>query len=147
MAVSHAQFTVLSTGGTSYIKVSRSFLVNVAGAPASACTVMCGKYLKLSSGASADMLGSLSMTSLLHQMTKSAPAIHYTGMATVDGQRVWVARGSDGATAYVAAHGKPYLIRLVGKSGGTGQIDFTDWNSVTIPPAPPASQVVDTSQL
>jgi hypothetical protein len=30
---------------------------------------------------------------------------------------------------------------------GPDRIDFTRWNSVVIPPLPPASQVVDLSQL
>jgi hypothetical protein len=146
MAVSQAQFTVLSTGGKSFIKLSRSFVVNVVKAPASACAVMCGKYLKLSSSESAGMLGSLSMSGLLHQMLKGSGNIHYTGKSTIDGQPVWVARDS-GFVGYIAAQGKPYLLRIVGHSGAFGRIDFTQWNSVTIPPAPPASKVVDTSQL
>lgn len=147
MAVDQAQFQVLATGGKSYIKLSRSFLVNVANAPASACSLMCGKYLSLSGAQSAGMLGSLSMTNLMQQMLKGSPSIKYSGTATVNGQQAWVARDSDGSTAYVAATGKPYLLRLVGHSGSVGRIDFTEWNSVTIPPPPPASKVVDPSQL
>jgi hypothetical protein len=30
---------------------------------------------------------------------------------------------------------------------GANRIDFTRWNSVVIPPLPPASQVVDLGQL
>jgi hypothetical protein len=53
-------------------------------------------------------------------------------------------RASDGSTVYVAAQGPPYPLRL---TKGPSRIDFTQWNSVTIPPPPPASQVVDLSQL
>jgi len=50
----------------------------------------------------------------------------------------------DGSVAYVAAQGVPYPLRLM---KGSDRIDFTQWNAVTIPPPPPASQVVDLSQL
>jgi hypothetical protein len=30
---------------------------------------------------------------------------------------------------------------------GSSHADFTQWNTVTIPPPPPASQVVDLSEL
>ena len=65
-----------------------------------------------------------------------------------DGDRQWPAawqmRASDGSTVYVAAQGPPYPLRL---TKGSSRADFTQWNSVTIPPPPPASQIVDLSQL
>ena len=63
---------------------------------------------------------------------------------TVNGQRAWQMSVSSGGTAYVAARGTPYPLRMV---QGPDRIDFTRWNSVVIPPLPPASQVVDLSQL
>jgi hypothetical protein len=63
---------------------------------------------------------------------------------TVNGRPAWQMRASDGSTVYVAAQGPPYPLRL---TKGPSRIDFTQWNSVTIPPPPPASQVVDLSQL
>jgi hypothetical protein len=44
----------------------------------------------------------------------------------------------------VAAQGPPYPLRL---TKGPSRADFTQRNSVTIPPPPPASQIVDLSQL
>jgi len=63
---------------------------------------------------------------------------------TVNGQPAWQMRLHDGSVAYVAAQGVPYPLRLM---KGSDRIDFTQWNAVTIPPPPPASQVVDLSQL
>jgi hypothetical protein len=56
-------------------------------------------------------------------------------------------RSTDGGVGYVAAQGTPYLLRISAPKGQTGQIDFSEWNSVTIPPPPPASQVVDINKL
>jgi hypothetical protein len=53
-------------------------------------------------------------------------------------------RAGDGSTVYVAAQGPPYPLRV---TKGVSRADFTQWNAVTIPPPPPASQVVDLSQL
>jgi hypothetical protein len=49
-----------------------------------------------------------------------------------------------GGTVYVAAQGTPYPLRLV---KGSNRVDFTQWNSATIPPLPPANQVIDLSKL
>ena len=44
----------------------------------------------------------------------------------------------------MAAQGTPYPLRMV---KGPDRIYFTQWNSAAIPPLPPASQIVDLSQL
>jgi hypothetical protein len=82
------------------------------------------------------------MSSFLGQV--SVPQLSYVRTVTVDGQPAWQMRASDGSTVYVAAQGPPYPLRL---TKGPSRADFTQWNSVTIPPPPPASQVVDLSQL
>jgi len=54
-------------------------------------------------------------------------------------------RGPRGAVIYVAARGASYLLRVVDK--GKVVADFTHWNSVTVPPLPPGSQVIPYSQF
>jgi hypothetical protein len=88
------------------------------------------------------MLNGMDMSSLLGQA--SASRLTYVRTVTVNGRPAWQMRASDGSTVYVAAQGPPYPLRL---TKGPSRIDFTQWNSVTIPPPPPASQVVDLSQL
>jgi hypothetical protein len=145
LSASGAGFFVLSTHGSTYIKVTGAFL-RYAHLSTTACTLMCGKYLKLTSSQAQGMTGSLSMATLLGGTAKTSPHVRNVGTATVNGQRAWVLRGSDGTTAYVAAQGNHYLLRLV-PPGGKGRLDFTQWNAVKIPAPPPPGQVVDLSQL
>jgi hypothetical protein len=70
--------------------------------------------------------------------------MHYVRTVTVNGQPAWEMSVSGQGTAYVAARGTPYPLRMV---KGPDRIDFTQWNSAAILPLPPASQIVDLSQL
>lgn len=64
--------------------------------------------------------------------------------ATRSGQSVLQCRqGAD--TLDVAAHGQPYLVYWSGPGGQ--HLAFSDWNSVALPSAPPASEVVSYSVL
>jgi hypothetical protein len=145
LSVGGAGVTVLSTHGSTYIKLTRAF-VKYLGLPASACVLMCGKFLKATPAQSRSLVGDLSMPHLLGSLNSPGATYRYGGTATVNGQPAWVLHVSDGSTAYVAAHGKPYPLRLVAPHHH-GQLNFTHWNAVTIPGPPPANQVVDLSQL
>jgi hypothetical protein len=142
MAQAGAGFALLSTHGSTYIKMSHAFLQYLK-LPAAACALMCGKYFKLTPAQASQLTGDISMSSLFRAL-HSPPPLRYGGTATINGQAAWVLRGSRGA-AYVAAHGTPYLLRLIVPH--QGQLNFAQWNAVTIPGPPPASQVVDLSQL
>jgi hypothetical protein len=70
------------------------------------------------------------------------------GAVTVGGgQTAWLLQDSHGNSLYVAARGKPYLVRKVAAPPGEGSVNLTQWNAVRIPGPPPASQVVTLSQL
>jgi hypothetical protein len=146
LSVNGAEFTVLSTHGSTYIKVTPGFIRYVK-MPATACTLVCGKYLKASAAQSQSLVGQFSMASLLGSMAGKTPSFHYGGTTTVNGQTAWVLHVTDGSTAYVAAHGTPYPLRVVAPPARHGQLNFTQWNSASIPSPPPASKVVDLSQL
>src|SRR5215831_7114015 len=143
LAVNHAPVVVLVTHGQTYLKVT-SALLKLQHLPAAACGRMCGKYLKVPASQAKSMLGGMTLTSLLNPMTSGVPDWTYVRTVTVDGQATWQMRDAGGTTAYVAAHGPPYPLRL---AKGSEHLDFTLWNAATIPPPPPASQVVDISQL
>jgi hypothetical protein len=145
LSVDGAGFTVLSTQGSTYFRVTRAFIKYLKLSP-SACTLTCGKFLKASPAQSRSLVGDLSMSGLLGSLTSSAPKYRYAGAATINGQPAWVLHVSDGTTAYVASHGRPYPLRLVAP-GHRGELNFTRWNTATIPGPPPVSQVVDPSQL
>jgi hypothetical protein len=141
MSANRVALTMLVTQGHAYIKVS-SGLLKSQHLPAASCTLICGKYLEVPTGQAKGMLNGMDMSSLLGQV--SAGRLTYVRTATVNGQPAWQMRASDGSVVYVAAQGPPYPLRL---TKGPSRADFTQWNSVTIPPPPPASQVVDLSQL
>jgi hypothetical protein len=141
MSANRVAITMLVTGGHSYVKVS-SGLLKSQHLPSAACALVCGKYLEVPAGQAKSMLNGMDTSSLLHQL--SATKLTYVRTATVNGQAAWQMRASDGSTVYVAAQGPPYPLRV---TKGASRADFTQWNAVTIPPPPPASQVVDLSQL
>jgi hypothetical protein len=93
-------------------------------------------------GQAKGMLDGLNMSSLLGQVT--VPRLSYVRTVTLNGQPAWQMRAGDGSMVYVAAQGAPYPLRV---TKGVSRADFTQWNAVTIPPPPPAGQVVDLSQL
>jgi hypothetical protein len=142
MSYQHKPFTVLVTQGHAYIKVTAATL-KAMGLPSAACVLMCHKYLKMSAQQSKSMTGKLDWSSLMGS-SHSLPSLRYVRATTVHGQPAWEVRAGSVSTVYVAAQGPSYPLRVVGRPG---RIDFTQWNSVTIPPPPPASQVVDLSQL
>lgn len=146
MSADGAGFTVLSTQGGIYIKVTDAFLKYLK-LPATACNLVCGKYLKTTPSQASSLVGQLSMSALFGKLSSaSPPKLSYAGTATVNGQTTWKYHSSDGGTVYVAAHGKPYPVQLAAPSN-RGKLTFSKWNSVTIPGPPPASQVVDLNQL
>jgi hypothetical protein len=139
--------TVLATGGHTYLEVTSDSTVKAMGLPAVDCTLMCGKYLEMSSSQAQGFLSGLTWSSLLGQ-TNTVPRFTYIRTVTLDGQPAWEVKVSQGnsveGTAYLSARGTPYPLELV---RGTNHLDFSQWDSVTIPPIPPASKVVDLSQL
>ena len=143
-----AVFTVLATHGHSYLKLSAAFL-RIAHLPATACSTFCGRYLEYPKAQSQQLVSGLSMASMTRSVG-STPAgkVKYLGAVTVGaGQPAWLLQDSHGNSLYVAAHGKPYLVREVAAPPGEGSVNLTRWNAVRIPGPPPASQVVTLSQL
>jgi hypothetical protein len=142
-----AGFAVLSTQGSTYIRVTAAFL-QAENLPASACSEICGKWLKTSAAQSQSLTGDLSMKSLLGGINNGSPKFKEAGSTTINGQPAWILKATDGSgsTAYVASSGTHYLLRITEPSQH-GRLDFTQWNSATIPGPPPASQVVDLSKL
>ncbi len=144
-----ASFDLLSLNGTTYIKLDAGFL-KYAKAPASACATICGKYVELPASSASQITGSLSMQQLVHQvfsnknMSAGAASGCVFSPATVNGQSVLQCRQGP-YTIDVAAHGKPYMVYFTGPNGQ--HLAFSDWNSVALPAAPPASQVISLGKL
>jgi hypothetical protein len=145
-----ATFFLLTLDGKTYIKADAAFL-KVAKAPASACAVMCGKYVELPAASATQLTGSISMQSIVGAIfsKKTMGPVASSGCvfspATVSGQSV-LQCSQGGYTIDVAAHGTPYPV-LFTYPHGKQRIAFTDWNSATAPAAPPANQVLNVNKL
>lgn len=141
-------FSVLTVNGKSYIRASTAFL-RFARAPSAACATICGKYIELPGSDARQITGSLSMSDLSRQAfarlppATSADASETFVPATYRGQPVLKFQHG-GDTIDVARTGTPYPV-LISASGTA--IIFSEWNAVSAPAAPPASQVLNISQL
>jgi hypothetical protein len=69
------------------------------------------------------------------------------GTVSLGGQLAWLLQDSHATSIYVAAQGKPYVLREVSGPPGKDSVDLSHWNAVRIPGPPPAGQIVDLSQL
>jgi len=149
VTLGQAQVTILVTGGKAYTKLTASAL-SAMHLPVSTCGAFCNKYLVLPASDAAGLTGGMGWSQLLNPSTFSGtpkPGTRVTGPFTISGQQAWKVSDSSG-TGYVAAHGPAYPLRITAPGGqGPGQIDFTQWNSATVPGPPPAGQQVNLSQL
>ena len=142
-----AVITVLSTHGHTYLKLTAAF-ARVAHLPATVCSRFCGKYLEYPAARAHVLFAHLNIASMTHSITSTqAHEVELLGAVTVAGQPAWLLQDSHENSVYVAAHGKPYILRAVGPPPGEDSADLTQWNAVRIPGRPPASQVVSISQL
>jgi hypothetical protein len=138
--------TIINAGGRVYIKATRAFLAQL-GVPAAVCSLMCGKYVAMSSARGDALAGQLSMTQLLQEISGRLPAFTSAGIRIINGQLAQVLHGADGSTLAVAATGRPYPVEAISPHDSRGSISFSRWNSVPAPVTPPARQVIDLSKL
>jgi len=148
IGVNGAHFTVLSLAGKTYIKLDAAFL-RFAKAPASACKVICGKYVALPASSASQITGQLSMRGISQQMFDKIPASVKSSKvkfvpATFQGQPVLRGHG-DGYTLDVKRTNPPYPVAILGPNQQS--IVFSNWNSVTMPSPPPANEIVSLSSL
>lgn len=138
--------TIINAGGRVYIKATRAFLAQL-GVPAAVCSLMCGKYVAMSSAQGDALAGQLNMTQLLQEISGRLPAFTSSGTRIINGQLAQVLRGADGSTLAVAATGRQYPVEAISPHHSRGSISFSRWNSVPPPVTPPARQVIDLSKL
>jgi hypothetical protein len=144
-----ASFYLMLLNGNAFIKLNAAFLKE-AKLPASTCATACGKYVQLPAASISQLTGAFTMHALVNQTfsNKNIDSAAASGCvfspATLNGQSVLQCH-QGGYTIDVAAHGNPYIVLITGPNGE--HIAFSDWNSVTLPPLPPASQVINLSKL
>ena len=137
---------LIGTSGKVYIKATPAFLRELR-APSGVCSLMCGKYVQMSGAAGSQLDGSLNMTTLTRAFITGLPKMTRAGTTMVAGQQAVVLHGADGSTLDVAAHGTPYPLRVISPPGHHETLTFSQWNRVSIPAVPPASKVINLSQL
>jgi hypothetical protein len=142
-----APFQVVGLGNLTYIKATRTFLQEVK-APTSACAVVCGKWLQLTTAEAGQLTGDLSMNSLTAPLTSGqVPALTEAGKVTVHGQSAWVLRASDGSRLDVSTTNQHYP--LAASTGGSTHevVTYSQWNAAPKPVAPPANEVLNLNNL
>lgn len=137
---------LIGAQGKVYVKATPAFLRELR-ASAAVCAIICGKYVQMSGLQASDLAGSLSMMNLTRSLTGGLPRFTRSGTTTVGGQSAVVLRGADGSTLDVAAHGKPYPLRVVAPPDRNETVLFSQWDAVATPAAPRAGEVINLNQL
>jgi hypothetical protein len=142
-----AKFDIISAGGKVYIKATPAFLKQ-AGAPSSACTVVCGHWVEVPSNEAKPLTSQITMSTLTGQNSSSdLSKLTKDGSSTVNGQSTWVLKAPDGSTVDVSQQSAHYPLQVKSGTGDQGVVHYTQWNSVPTPKAPPANQVINLSGL
>ncbi|MHB1593200.1 MAG: hypothetical protein ACYCO9_12940 [Streptosporangiaceae bacterium] len=131
---------LLRVNGTTYEYVTNKFFNAIRASqhiPASACALMCGKYLKVPAAGFSNF--SLRHFAASTQREMPVPsAVPHIRSVTYRGQAAYEI--SDyGLRIYLAASGTHYLLGLVDHKLGT--VNFSDWNTVPPVSPPPASKI------
>lgn len=140
--VGGSRVRVVRSGASTYAVVSKSFfryLHVTRDVPAAACSVICGKYVKVPPGAIPDV----SLSKLTAQITKnvSVPKRNVRIVVTTyAGQRAYEVSHA-GQSAFFAKKGHHYLIGFRSPKHNVAAT-FSQWNSIPPISPPPASKIV-----
>jgi len=143
MTLNGASFRIVRVGSKTYVYVNRSFfryLRSTRHVPATACALICGKYIKLPAGA----VPGLSLGSLAKMIGKhvSKPAqTPLMSVTTFKGQPAYELSHA-GQAAFFAKNGHHYLIGYRARKQRVAMA-FSQWNSVPPISPPPASKIVN----
>src|SRR5262245_636180 len=143
MTLNGATFRFVRVGTKTYVDVTRSFfryLLSSRRVPASACALICGKYVKLPPGA----IPGLSLDNLAKMLDKHVSVPKQTPLVSVttfNGQPAYKLSHA-GQAAFFAKNGHHYLIGYRAPKQGV-TMSFSQWNSVPPISPPPASKIVN----
>ncbi|MEV6107697.1 hypothetical protein AB0M28_23795 [Streptomyces sp. NPDC051940] len=152
-----SQVRVLVVDGASYMKPDHRYLVANAGGPDRARVTerkIAGRWLKLDDRSGADEFkGLCDLDELLAGLDpgKAGAKAEKGDEATVDGRRaipITDRNGKQTTTAWVAAEGTPYILRLESRGGtDTGTITFSDFDSAKRPTSPAPKEYLEMARL
>ena len=130
----------LRVNGTTYEYVTKKLFSAIRVSqhiPASACALICGKYLKVPAAGFSNL--SLPRMAASTQREVQVPsAVPRIRSVTYRGQAAYEL-SDNGLRIYLAAIGTPYLLGLVDHNLGT--LNFSEWNAVPPVSPPPASKI------
>jgi hypothetical protein len=142
-----ARLQVLGVNAKVYIKATPEFLKQV-GAPSSACSVVCGRWIQLPPQQASQITSQLSLRNLTGAVNSAQlPKFTESGSTTVNGQPAWVMRSANGASVDVSQASPHFPLQAHAGGGQNDVITFSQWNSVPHPTAPPANQVISLNGL
>jgi len=142
-----APFEVIAMNNTTYIKATPAFLRQVK-APASACAVVCGKWLQLTPAQAGQLTGDLSMSSLTAPLSSGqVPKFTEAGSKTVGGQPAWALRAANGSMLYVSSAPGHYPVAATTGGSPNEVVTYSHWNTAPQPVPPPANQILNLNNL
>jgi hypothetical protein len=148
--VDGANTDVIRVGGKTYLKLT-SQVLRQDRAPAGACAAVCGKWTRLSPTQATELVGPYTMSSLVGAVSAVSLSglgkITDAGSAKINGRSVWVLREPDGSIVEVSQQPKHYPLEIRSSAGTSSVQQYSQWNSVPAPTAPPASQIARRSSL
>jgi hypothetical protein len=142
-----AKTDIIKVNGKVYIKLTPGILQQE-HAPAGACAQACGRWIKLSASEASLLAGPYTMSSFSGAVDSSSlTKVTDAGSARIDGQPAWAVQEPDGAVVDLSRKSKHYPLEVKAPAGSHGVLEYSQWNAVPMPAAPPASQVVSLSSL
>ncbi|MFJ6212878.1 hypothetical protein ACIQGZ_06030 [Streptomyces sp. NPDC092296] len=139
---------ILKSGDTSWVKPDAGYLKMMDSK--AAAKVKLGQYIK--GGGDDDLVSFCDMTGFAEEIPDGSVGNEVTkvGTETVNGARAVVlsTTADDGQTSiYVATEGIPYPLKMIHKGDTTATVTLSDFGKSVTVKAPPADQVIDSSQL
>jgi hypothetical protein len=136
---------VIVAGGSTYFYVSKdffSYLRTTQHLPASVCSLMCGKYVKVPPGSITSKFSLNVLSGSLQKQVPLPPSSVPVKVTTYHGQAAYEL-SYHGDHVFIARNGTHYLLG-VSNPAKAGTVSFSDWNKVPPVTAPPASKVFST---
>jgi hypothetical protein len=138
---------VIKANGKTYLKLTPELLKQY-NAPSGACAAACGKWVQLSPTEAKQLTGPYTMSSLTSAVSPSSLSkATDAGSATVHGQPAWVLKESNGSTVDVSQKSAHYPLDARSPAGLPTPQEYSQWNSVPTPTAPPAGEVISPGKL
>jgi hypothetical protein len=138
---------LLNSGPDLYMKASRTFWTQTAGAPDSVVNLLADKWVHLP--ADSPGLSDLADIAIRERFVEKALAspdtdTYTTGPSkTINGVPAVSFVSNGDTTVYVPAHGTPYPLRIEDHSSSAGSFDLTGWNVPFTADPPPSDQIVE----